>query len=623
MMSSGGSMGVRYWGEPLRKSAAQAREMLLAEAAAKLGVGVATLDVASGRVVHAASGRSLGFGELAPGAARRPLPAEPKRRPASTRRYCNNDALRRLDVPPKCDGSATFSADFRRPGLLYACAWMTPVRGASVAKVDRSGLAGIKGIVDVVEFGGGVAVVATSSWAAIRGVQALRVESTKTPNDSLDSAAFSAAMREGLGAPTRAVRKDEGNFEAAKAAAARVVTADYEVPHLAHAAMETWSVTLERGADGIWQAWAPTQAQDRTRNGVARGLGVPPEQVRVHTLWLGGGFGRRLADDGIVPAGQVAKALGGRPVQFFWTRETEFVMASGRPIAAARLTGTIDAAGRITGLHVRAAGPSMQRSFAPGFNVQDLETFVDGQALQHLDEARYRFGALKLDYAMRHNHVPTGPWRSVGATQCAFFLECFVDELARALDKDPLALRRELLAHDPRALKVVETAAEKAGWGPDGRGTAAKPLPNGHALGIGYYESYGSLCAQVAEVSLEPDGTPRVHRIVCVLDCGEVVTPDGVRSQMEGGVIQSMSATLFEAATVANGAAVERNFDRYRLLRISEAPARIEAHIIRSGEKIGGVGEPPVPPTAPAIANAVARLTGKPVRRLPIVPPAA
>ncbi len=624
-MSSGGSTGVRLWVDSLRKAAAQAREMLTDEAAQRLGVATAALTVSAGRITHAATGRSLGFGELAAGASARPLPANPALRPPATRRYVGNDALRRLDVPAKTDGSAVFSADFRRPGMLFACGQMAPVRGAAVARVDRAALAGIKGIVDVVEFPGGVAVVATSSWAALRAADALVLQLAPSEGDTLSSAAVSSAMRDGLGVESRAIAKDEGGFDAVRTKAARVVTADYEVPHLAHAPMEPWSCTIESGTDGVWQLWAPTQGQDRARTAAAGALGLPPEQVRVHTLYVGGGFGRRLADDGIVPTALVAKALAGKPatagkaVKFFWSRTGEFLMGAGRPAAAARLTAALDDSNKIIGLHVRTAGPSMIRSFLPATKIADMATFVDGQALQHLAEARYRVGAHKLDYVMRHNHFPTGPWRSVGATQCAFFLETFIDELARAVSKDPLALRRELLAHDARALRVINTAAEQAGWGPDGRGTAARPLAKGHALGLGYYESYGSLCAQVAEVSLNADGSPRVHRVVCALDCGDVVTPDGVRAQIEGGVIQALSATLYEAATLERGAAVERNFDRYRLLRISEAPASIESHLIRSGEKMGGVGEPAVPPTGPALANALARLTGKPVRRLPLV----
>jgi isoquinoline 1-oxidoreductase beta subunit len=617
-MGSGGSQGVRYWVDGLRKAAAQAREMLVSVAARRLGVPVESLVVADGAVLHAASRRRLGFGELVAEAATLAPPAAPTLRPASTRRYVGSPALRRLDVPAKVDGSTVFSADLRRPGMVFACARLAPVPGAAVARVDRASVAALPGVLEVVEFPGGVAVVARSQWQSMRAAEALRVEFSATPGDALDSAAISAQMRAALAAPTRAIARDEGDFDAVRAGAARLVTADYEVPYLNHAPMEPWSCTVERDAGGTWQLWAPSQAQDRMRASAARTLGVPLEQVRLHTLKLGGGFGRRLHDDGIAGAVLASKALGGRAVKFFWTREAEFLAVAGRPCAMARLTAALDADGRVIGLHVRAAGPSMQRAFtglAPGV---DLETFVDGQSLQNQAESRYRVGAHRLDYAMRHNHVPTGPWRSVGATQNAFFLESFIDETARATGKDPLALRRELLAHDPRALRVVETAAEKAGWGRDGRGTPQRPLPAGHALGLAYFECYGSLTAHVAEVSLGADGEPRVHRVTCAIDCGQVVTPDGARAQVEGGIIQGLSAALFEAVTIAGGAAVERNFDRYRLLRLHEAP-RIEVHVIESGQKLGGIGEPGLPPISAAVANALARLDGTRVRQLPLV----
>ena len=617
-MGSGGSQGVRYWIEGLRKAAAQAREMLVAAAATRLGVPADSLTAEDGVVRHAASGRRLTYAALVAEAAKLVPPAAPALRPAASRRYVGSAALRRLDVPAKVDGSNVFSADFRRPGMVYACARLAPVRGATVARVDRASVTALPGVLEVIEFPGGVAVIAKTQWQAMRAADALQVEFTPTPGDTLDSAAISAQLRAGLEAPTRAIAKDVGDFVAVRAAAARVVTADYEVPYLNHAPMETWSCTVERDDAGTWHLWAPTQGQDRIRSTAARTLGVPPEQVRVHTLKLGGGFGRRLHDDGIPGAVLASKALGGRAVKFFWPREAEFLAVAGRPCAMARLTAALDAQGRVTGLHLRASGPSMQRSFAPMPPGVDFDTFVDGQALQNQAESRYRVGAHRLDYAMRHNHVPTAPWRSVGATQNAFFLESFVDEIARATGKDPLALRREMLAHDARALKVVETAAAKAGWGREGRGTPERPLVAGHALGLAYFECYGSLTAHVAEVSLGEGGLPRVHRVVCAIDCGQVVTPDGARSQVEGGIIQGLSAAMFEAVTIAGGAAVERNFDRYRLLRINEAP-RIEVHFIESGEKIGGIGEPGLPPISAAVANAIARLDGTRVRQLPLV----
>jgi isoquinoline 1-oxidoreductase beta subunit len=609
-MASGGSMGVRFWAAPLRKAAAQAREMLVAVAATRLGVPATELRAEAGAVLHPASGRRLEFGVLAAEASRLAPPDAPALRPAAERRYVGSTRLKRLDIPAKVDGSAVFSADVRRPGMLFAAARLAPVRGADVARLDRASVSAMPGVLETVAFPGGAAVVATSQWAALRAADALQLEFTATPGDTLDSATMTARMREGLGAESRAVLKDDG-FAAVRDAAARVITADYEVPYLNHAPMEPWSCTVERDPDGVWHLWAPTQAQDRARNAAARTLGVPVEQVRVHTTLVGGGFGRRIMDDGVAGAVLASRAMGGRAVKFFWSREGEFLAGYGRPCAMARLTAALDAEGRVVGLHVRTSGPATGRSLQQAQEAADRDTYVDSQALQHLAECRYRVGARRFDYAMRHNHFPVGPWRAVGATQNAFFLEVFIDEVALATGKDPLALRRELLAHDARALRVVDTVAARAGWG--------RPLPEGHALGLAYYESYGSLCAQVAEVSLGEGGVPRVHRIVAALDCGDVLTPDGVHAQMQGGVLQGLSAAMYEAATLAGGAAQQRNFDSYRLLRINEAPPVVETHIVVSGEPLGGVGEPPLPPTAPAVANALARLRGKPVRSLPLV----
>jgi isoquinoline 1-oxidoreductase beta subunit len=293
-------------------------------------------------------------------------------------------------------------------------------------------------------------------------------------------------------------------------------------------------------------------------------------------------------------------------VKFFWRREDEFGQGWYRPAQAARLQAALDADGHVTGLHVRTAGPALSASFSPqGLPAGQL----DGSSVQTIRESRYKPAAFHVEWVRVDQPVPMAPWRAVGATQNGYFLECFVDEVARAAGRDPYQLRRELLAHDPRALNVIDTVAKAAGWG--------EPLPKGRARGMAFVECYGSLCAEVAEVSLR-EGKPFVHRVVCALDCGSIVLPDGVRSQIEGGIVQGLSAVLGEAVNVAAGAAVERNFDTYSMLRITDAPERIETIIIESGEPMGGVGEPPLPPLAPAVVNALVALTGKPIRELPL-----
>ncbi|HSN70090.1 MAG TPA: molybdopterin cofactor-binding domain-containing protein, partial [Steroidobacteraceae bacterium] len=374
--------------------------------------------------------------------------------------------------------------------------------------------------------------------------------------------------------------------------------------------MEPWSCTVSIAPSGEVEIWAPTQAQDRARTAAATTLGIDADRVRIHTLLLGGGFGRRLGSDGIGPAVLVARAVG-RPVKFFWTRETEFAAGWDRPAMMARLTAALDDTGRLSALTIRTSGPSLAMHFA-GADPQGEEaraTFVDWAATQNLNPVRYSLPAYRVDYSLQHNHFPTAPWRAVGATHNAYFLEAFIDEVARAAGRDPLEFRRELLADDPRGLALIEELARRAAWG--------RKLADGRAVGCAFFESYGSLCAQAAEVSLD-DGWPRVHRFVTVLDCGSVITPDGARAQVEGSIVQALSTALHEAHTLRNGAAVERNFDTYRLLRFAETPPVIETHFLESGEPIGGVGEPPLPPVAPAVVNALHALTGRPLRSLPL-----
>jgi isoquinoline 1-oxidoreductase beta subunit len=604
-MGSGGSWGVRAWYQPLRKASAQAREALIAAAAAQWSVPAAECRLERGEVVHAASQRRQGIGALAAAAAALPLPAEPVLRPKSELRYTGRK-VRRVDLPAKVRGEPVFASDVERPNMVYACARLSEVFGAELDGFDRESATAVSGVLDVVAIPGGAAVVATNSWAAIRGAEALRIRFKPTPHDKLDSAAISREMRAGIGEGAQPINaRADGDWAAAKAGARRVVAADYEVPYLSHAPMEPWNCTVEFGGDGEVHIWAPVQTQDRNRNAAAAAAGVPADKIRLHTTLLGGGFGRRLGSDGIAAAVVTAKAVK-RSVKFFWRREDEFGQGWYRPAQAARLQAALDADGHVTGLHVRTAGPALSASFSPqGLPAGQL----DGSSVQTIRESRYKPAAFHVEWVRVDQPVPMAPWRAVGATQNGYFLECFVDEVARAAGRDPYQLRRELLAHDPRALNVIDTVAKAAGWG--------EPLPKGRARGMAFVECYGSLCAEVAEVSLR-EGKPFVHRVVCALDCGSIVLPDGVRSQIEGGIVQGLSAVLGEAVNVAAGAAVERNFDTYSMLRITDAPERIETIIIESGEPMGGVGEPPLPPLAPAVVNALVALTGKPIRELPL-----
>jgi isoquinoline 1-oxidoreductase beta subunit len=601
-MSSGGSWGVRYWYEPLRKAASQARLMLIGAAAEQLGVPAAQLVAENGAVHHKATGRAVSFGALSAAAASRPIP-EPNLRPDSELKLIGK-GIPRIDTPAKTNGAATFSMDLRLPGMVYAYAVMSPVFKGDAESFDATEARKIKGVIDVVKVPGGAAVVADNSWTAMQAAEKLVVKWRKMPIDELDSATLSAMMREGLGATQAAVAKQEGDVDAALAAAARVVESDYEVPYIAHTPMEPWNCTVRITGD-IVELWGPLQNQDRVLAAAARRLGIPADKIVIHSLMPGGGYGRRLGDDGIHAALVVAKAIN-RPVKLVWKREDEIGQGWYRPAQMARLRAAIDSDGKITGFWFRASGPSMQTEFAPA----GVRNNLDGSSVQNMAEMRYRFGAVRIDYAMRHVPIPCAPWRAVGATQNAFFVESFIDEVAIAAGKDPLALRRELLAHDARALRVINEAAEKFGWD--------KPLPAGRAKGFGYFESFGALTAHAVEVSIE-NKRPRVHRVVCAIDCGKVVMPDGARQQMEGGVIMGLSAAMHEKVSIEKGRAVETNFDRYQLMRIDEAP-HVEVVLLETpGVAMGGIGEPGLPPISAAVGNAIHALTERRIRKLPLM----
>lgn len=605
-MSSGGSWGVRFWHDPLHKAAAQAREMLLAAAATQLGVARDTLDTDAGEVVHAATGKRLSYASLATAAAALTPPADPALRDPKTYRYIRERAPR-VDIPAKVRGEPVFASDVERPGMVYACARLSPVFGAEVASIEPKTALAIPGVTQVVEIPGGAAVIAGDSWSAMRGAEALEIRFKTTAHDALDSATISKQMRAGLEADARAIEaRNDGDVTAAFAAADKTFEAVYEAPYLSHSPIEPWTCTLEFDAAGVLHLWAPAQAQDRYRTVAAETAGLPEGKVRIHTTLVGGGFGRRLGADGVPGAVRTVMAVK-KPVKFFWRREDETAQGWYRPAQVARMRAALDAQRKVTAFSLRTAGPSLASSFWSGGLPEGK---LDGSSVSQLRDTRYKPAtAFRVDWVRVDQPIPMAPWRSVGATQNGYFMECFVDELARAAGKDPYRLRRELLAHDARALKVIDTVAEAAGWD--------TPLPAGRARGMAYVESFGSFCAQVAEVSLR-DGQPVVHRVVCALDCGSVVLPDGVRAQVEGGVTMGMSTALREQVRIERGAAVNTNFDQYRLARMRDAPERIETVIIESGEPIGGVGEPPVPPIAPAIANALFALTGKPARKLPL-----
>ena len=595
-MSTGGSSSVRQSWEPLRKAGAAAREMLVAAAAARWGVAPETCIAGKGAVLHAASGRRAGYGELAAAAAKLPVPEKPRLKDPKDFTLIGKP-VPRLDTPPKTRGAAVFGIDVRVPGMLHAVVARPPSLGGKVVRFDAARAMAVPGVRKVVEVPSGVAVLADTTWAALRGREALAATFDGGPNGALDSAAIARLVD---AAPLEATpAKLEGDVDKALAAAARKLSATYTLPFLAHAPMEPMNGTARVDAGGA-ELWIPTQAPLWARGDVAKALGLPEDKVTVHTTFLGGGFGRRAFPDFPVEAALVAKAAG-VPVQVTWSREDDFLGDYFRPCGKNELRGGLDAKGNLVAWHHLVRSPSISRqNFGGRAGHPDV---LDGAI-----GFPYRSGAIRIDAAVPTVGVRLGWWRSVYASQNAFPEECFVDELAHAAGKDPLAFRRAHLPPDHPLQAVLALAGEKSGWG--------KKLPRGVARGIACHSSFGSHVAEVAEVSVTK-GAIRVHRVVVAVSCGTALNPDSVAHQMEGSVVYGLSAALRGAITFSKGAAVERNFPDQDPLHLSEMP-RVETNIVPSTAAPGGIGEPGLPPLAPAVANALFALTGKRQRRLPL-----
>jgi isoquinoline 1-oxidoreductase subunit beta len=455
----------------------------------------------------------------------------------------------------------------------------------------------------VLQISSGVAVVADNTWSAMEGRRALQITWDEGPNASNSSEAIRKLYLAAAEKPGAIARKD-GDADAALASAAKKVEAAYEVPFLAHATMEPMDCAADVRADGC-DIYAPTQFQTINQMTGARITGLKPEQVRIHTTFLGGGFGRRAEQDFISEAVEISKGTGA-PVQVTWSREDDIQNDFYRPAAYTKLIGGLDADGWPVAWKSRIVGPSIMSRFFPGSVKNGIdESSVEGQA-----NAKYGIPNFLVEYALTEAGVPVGFWRSVGNSHNGFITECFVEELAKAGGKDPFEFRRKLLANAPRHRGVLELAAEKAGWG--------KPLAAGRTRGIAVVESFGSYVAEVAEVSVNrSSGEVKVHRVVCAVDCGRTVNPDTIAAQMEGAIVFGLTAALKGQITIANGRVDQSNFHDYEMLRLNETP-KTEVHIVPSNEPPGGVGEPGTPPIAPAVCNAIFAATGKPIRRLPI-----
>ena len=603
VQATGGSTAVRAFYTPLREAGAAVRDLLIAAAAQRWGVKDTSCRAASGYVVHQPSGRRLRYGELVDAAAKLPVPTAVLLKDRSEFKLIGKP-MRRLDTPFKVNGAAVFGQDVRLPGMLTAVVTRCPVFGGKLRRFDDAKARRVKGVRQVLAIASGVAVVAEGFWSARQGRDALAIEWDLGPHAHIGSVDIRKCLELALQQPG-AVARRTGDVEQALRGARRI-EAVYEAPYLAHATMEPMNCTAVVTA-GACEVWVPTQGQTGAQRTAARVAGLPPEAVKVHTTFLGGGFGRRGEQDFVAEAVEIARRIGA-PIQVAWTREDDMQHDFYRPATLNRFTAGLDKAGNIVAWRHAIAGPSIAARALPAL----IKDGIDFTSVEGAKNLPYAIPNITVTYTMENGHVPVGFWRSVGSSQNVYVTECFLDELAAATGRDPFELRRALLKEQRRHLGVLELAAEKAGW--------HKPLPAGRQRGIAVAESFGSYVAQVAEISLV-EGKPRVHRVVCAVDCGVVVNPDTVVAQMESGVVYGLTAALYGQVTIRNGRVEQSNFHDYPLLRIAEMP-QVEVHIVKSEEPPGGVGEPGTPPIAPAVANAIFAATRQPVRRLPVLPSA-
>jgi isoquinoline 1-oxidoreductase beta subunit len=587
-----------------RQVGATARLLLVQAAAQRLGVSPGACRTENGAVV--AGDKRLRYGELADDAARLPMPATVALKDPKDWRVIGRPT-RRLDTPEKIDGRAVFGLDVKLDGLLTAVVARSPVFGGKVKSFDDSAAKAVPGVRKVVQVPSGVAVVADHFWAAQQGREALKVDWDLGAGATLDSVAMLAELRRLAGTDGK-LAASAGDAPGVLAKARQPVTAEYVVPYLAHAPMEPLNCTVRIGPDGC-EIWTGTQAQTFEQMTAAAITGLKPEQVQIHTTFLGGGFGRRAvpSSDWVNEAVHVAKAAAA-PVKTVWTREDDVRGGYYRPAFLHRLRVALGDDGLPVAWDHAMAGQSVMAGTP--FEASYAKTGVDPSSVEGVADSPY-LKAIANHRVQLHDHrapVPVLWWRSVGHSHTAFVMESMIDELARAAGVDPVAYRRRLLAGQPRHLGVLDLATQKAGWG--------SPLPAGRARGVAVHESFGSYVAQVAEVSLV-NGRIRVHRVVCAIDCGIAVNPATIEAQMESGIAFGLGAALESEITFKDGRVQQSNFDDYKVLRLPDMP-QVEVHIVPSRERPGGVGEPGTPPIAPAVANAVAALTGQRLRELPL-----
>jgi isoquinoline 1-oxidoreductase beta subunit len=603
LQATGGSSSIRAGWESLRKAAAIARAVLVQAAAKQWNVDPAACSVERGTVKHAASGKMASYASLVPVARTLPLPADA---PLKDRKDWTliGTPRKRVDTPTKVNGKTVYGIDVQIPGMKIATVAMCPVLGGKVRHVDDAAARKLSGVVDVLNIENGVAVVGDHFWAAKQGLEALDIDWDLGPRAGLSQADIEkghadASQTDGL------VAREVGDPGAAIAGAAVKLDAVYQLPFLAHAPMEPINCTVHVRPDGA-DVWCGTQVPTRAQGEAARAAGLSPDQVTVHNHMIGGGFGRRLEAEYVGIAASFAKQVS-YPLKMIWTRETDIQHDRYRPFYFDRIAAGLDAGGKIVGWTHKTTGSSVTARWAPPGMRKDG---IDPDAVECAEDPIYEIGACKISW-VRHEPpgVITAWWRGVGPAHNIFVIESFIDELAHAAKQDPVAFRRPLLGKTPRALKVLELAAEKSGWG--------SPLPAGTGRGIMVQSAFGSFLSVVCEVEVTDDGQVRLRRVTAAMDCGQTINPDSVRAQIEGGLVFGMTSALYSEITLDQGRVRQSNFNTYRMLRMNETPP-IDVHIVESTENPGGLGETGTAAAFPAIANAVFAASGKRLRRLPL-----
>ncbi|MDW3683545.1 xanthine dehydrogenase family protein molybdopterin-binding subunit [Cupriavidus sp. CV2] len=615
-MVTGGSSSLNDLWDPMREAGASARAMLIGAAAARWNVPAGECRAQDGKVLHP-SGKTATFGELAAQAGKLPLPAKAVLKQPSEFKLIGKD-IHRIEAASKIDGTARFGIDVLPEGLLYASVTMCPTLGGTVASFDGAAATALPGIVKVLAVDaynggtGGVAVIADNAHRAMKALDAVKIVWNPGPAASLSSPEVSRRLAQALDASDGHAYYRHGDVEAALKSAAKPVNAEYSAPYLAHGAVEPINCTVQV-RDGAARVWVSTQLPGLARRAVSKVLGIDADKVDVQPQLIGGAFGRRLEVDFISQAAAIAREGGGRPVQTIWSRIQDTTHDFYRPACLSRFKAGLDGAGNLVAWHNTSASqaivPAMLARLLglPGLGID--KTTTEGAFDRPYEWPNARVGHVIVDLP-----VPVGFWRSVGHSHQAFFTESFIDELAAAAGKDPVAFRAGLLAKHPRHLAVLHKAADKAGWGkPPGKTADGAALARGLAL----HEAYGSIVAQVAEVSVAPDKAVRVHRVVCAIDCGMPVNPNLIRQQMESAIIFGLSAALFEEITIVDGQVHQKTFGDFPVIFMNNCPA-IETYIMPSQAHPQGVGETGTPPIAPAVANALFALTGQRLRALPL-----